>query len=526
MDYCRFHPLAASVNYCPHCELAVCRACSDEGSYGDESKCLLCGGGLESRGVPVDVVPFWRRIEQSFKYPMTGPVIGFVIGMSLLMALGAYLPLPVSAGISLLLWGTLLKYCFNCLTETARGNMEAADISDAFSGGGVMLYLRLILINIIQGILIGVVFALLGNTAGVIFSIFFIVATPAIIIVYAMSESVLYTVNPMNLLRLMGNIGLPYGLLLAIIMVMIGSVFSISSLIGYGESIPVVTLQLAVGNFYMIVLFHMMGYMIYQYHDKLGHDIDDQLSAVDPRPENERQLVRIQNLIKEGRWQEVDDVARHTLQRFPNDDTIHTLYYKFALKGLPGALRNSIKIDGTSDDALPVIYQQTAESFDHFLRYLKTSDQTSRLRLSYLEIITVFKAYRPGDLSVAYAIAKACYDAGDFKTCVSLMNGIHKRYSGSPLLVTGYELMIRALREIPGMENNIQQCEKLVAALKKMKSVAPPEPSVQNPPAQVESPPTESRGAIASIESKADDKSIMHGNEDDVPKELPSIEFK
>jgi hypothetical protein len=126
--------------------------------------------------------------------------------------------------------------------------------------------------------------------------------------------------NPLGTVRLMATIGLAYGLLLALIMIMMGSVGVINEFIGTDFSMATNILQSIVSNYYMIVVFHLMGYMIFQYQDKLGFSAtESDGEAAELRPERDRLAALIDVNIKEGNYEEVLAQLITAIKDFPND---------------------------------------------------------------------------------------------------------------------------------------------------------------------------------------------------------------
>lgn len=464
MSYCKYHPAVASINYCSYCDIHVCPTCSNEGQYGEDSDCLLCGKPMEHTGAPVDVTPFWRRIDQSFRYPLQRSVLIFIAILSFLSAVFSYLPGILTLGINLAITGALLKYCFSCLHQTAMGNMQAADITSAYQGG-VALFFRLLFICLLALAAIAGAFILIGQTTGILVSVFFVLAFPAMIIMYAMSESIADTLNPVKIMQLISGIGLPYGLILGIIVIMMGSVELISTAIGYGDSVFILTLQSVISNYYAIVMFHILGYMIFQYQDRLGFTSQYADEEKEARPEAERELAKLNILMKEGRWGDVVSLAEQAIKVHPNDRELQNAYFRFTLNSLAGAVVISREFTDNPGESQSQVLHHASGVFDKYLLHLIESGQHHLLRQTFLQVQAKLKSYRPHNPRVCFELAKTCNETGGYKTTLSLLNGLHKKHPDFPYLLSAYRLMLEALEALPAPEAQITQCRKLVSSL-------------------------------------------------------------
>ena len=462
MAYCKYHPTRASLNYCRQCDVEVCGACTDKGDDGRDRNCFQCGAQMEQTGVPVDVEPFWRRIDKGLRYPLKTPVMVFIGVISFLSAVSSYLPGLIRVFADLALTGTLLRYCFNCLRNTALGNMEAVDITTAFQGG-VQLYFRLMGVLLVVFAAAIAAFTFFGRTTGLVFMVLVVMALPAMIVMYAMSESIADTLNPVKLMQLVFGIGLPYGLILGIIFIMMASVEVIGAVIGYRDSVLMLTLQSFVSNYYAVAMFHLLGYMIYQYQDRLGYSAQAP-DSVEVRGEAERQLTRLRILIKEGKWREGSDIAPQALKDHPASSALQSLNFRFTLATLPGAVQASRENPASLKEHRQALLDRARAVFDGYLQYLFESGQKRELRRSYLQIQALLKRYQPQRANVRYELANACFAAGDFKRTVVLLNGLHKSDPDFPFLASAYRLVAEALKALPGMEAKASKFEAFAAA--------------------------------------------------------------
>jgi hypothetical protein len=124
-------------------------------------------------------VPFWRRLEESFRYPLNVQTLILIVGVAILMPILGYLPFTFVW--YLMVFGAFLKYCFSCLQNTAHGLMVAPDITEAY-GGGLDLVGKLLVILIATGAVIFAAFNYLGGAIAGIVATILIAGLPATMI--------------------------------------------------------------------------------------------------------------------------------------------------------------------------------------------------------------------------------------------------------------------------------------------------------------------------------------------------------
>src|SRR5690606_3626592 len=100
---------------------------------------------------------------------------------------------------------------------------KAPDVKEAYEGG-IKLLFQLVFITVIMVLVIGAAAYYLGMAAAGLLGVVAVVSYPAILIRLAQTQSAFSALNPMAALAIIGAIGLPYGLLIAFIMMMMTSV--------------------------------------------------------------------------------------------------------------------------------------------------------------------------------------------------------------------------------------------------------------------------------------------------------------
>ncbi len=445
MEYCKYHPIKPATYACEHCLTSHCDQCVDDSEPTGNERCFICGYKVNSLGAVYTVEPFWRRLQQSFRYPANKSVVVLILIVSFLTNIILYFPLGVL--LSLIFVGVIFKYSFSCLQNTANGVMVAPDVSEAYEGGAGIV-LRLILINIVLAVLTYCVFRLFGANLARIISIVLVAGMPAIIINFALTEDVAEAINPINMLRLIAAVGLPYGLLLAFLMIMSASVGIINEMIGSNYSIISSTLQFAVLYYYMVVVFHIMGYMIFQYQGKLGFAVREDYGIEEEARSSESIIsARINVLLKEGDYEGVIKVFNEGLKKYPLDKELNTRYFDFLI-----VTRN--------------IEQLTRYSPLYF-EFLRNSRREDKICTSYKQVLLLKPDFVPETPELRLFLARSCQNSGNPLLSVRLINGLHREFPGFPELIPAYEMMAQSLEELPGMSKQLNKCRQLISHFKR-----------------------------------------------------------
>jgi len=448
MESCNYHPLAASNFYCNACAKQYCTDCVDH-SVASEARCFLCGGDLAYHVSTANIEPFWRRLEKAFKYPLNTNALTMVFGLAVLSSILTSLPLPglVLLLLSLIVAGATVNYSFKCLTSTSDGDMTAPNMADAFSGTlGVLWQL------LVMTLLVGAVVFILANQVspwlGMLAGLVVIVGSPAILMCFAHTGSVLESINPLVFLRLIYRVGLAYWVLIIFLLIMMSSVTVISQLIGNQLSALSSILQATVTNYYAVVMFHLMGYLLYQYQDRLGFataDLSDQARRQDDPADVV--LAHINVRLKEGEYQRVDELFRHGIELARRDKRLWARYFEFLVRtGHASALQTFA---------------------DPYLNFLLETAQTDRLASDYKKIRQVAPAYLPAHPNLRFQLANQCQVGGDALSVVQLINGMHRQFPDYDQLIAAYRLMKLALDDLPKMAGQAEKCQSLIESLQR-----------------------------------------------------------
>lgn len=318
------------------------------------------------------VTPFWRRIPRFFLFPAHPAPLWRVLALAALAAfpfamVNAGLFIPLVALVSLVAWVALFRYAYVVLEQTSLGHLSPADYPlEAGAGGNYRPYKQLA-VFLLLGMAVGLVAALLGEAPGLVAYGVVILAMPASIMVVAIEDSVGSALNPGKLAHVMFSIGWPY-LVLCFFLMMLSSgqgvlsqwlleqgFSSMQALAQAGEDADPEEIRAAVASFqarlkwvmlllnivamyFTLIMFNMMGYVLYQFHDALGLDVRvefDQQADGAPRraaPPADPVVARIGQLVAEGKVLEAAEVAYEDQRNNPHSIPAHDRYHRVLMQ--------------------------------------------------------------------------------------------------------------------------------------------------------------------------------------------------
>lgn len=289
------------------------------------------------------IPPVWSRIPQFFAYPLKIGVLAVLGGFAALRLLALLLPIPfVGFIIFLLTWMGLYKYAYEVLAHTAQGNLEPPETQyitetdfAAFKHVGLMFLMLFgtILVAAFTGS------AFLALLAG----LFFGLAWPAAIITLAMTGSLLSALNPATWISVMGRIGWPYLAAVIFLLMMQWSAGFVKWLFASataGAGALVVIGAFFISGYFLVASFHLMGYLVYQFHEELGVDVDEAATGAAPMSEDERAVAQSREMIQDGRVEDAIGLLAERLKREGGTPEVHDQY------------RQLLRLQGRNDELL------------------------------------------------------------------------------------------------------------------------------------------------------------------------------
>ncbi|PCM42906.1 hypothetical protein [Marinobacter sp. ANT_B65] len=440
---CHYHPGEPAKWHCGECQMHYCTRCMPDADIRRrQALCPRCSKAMRYLGAATEVVPFWNRLGAFFRYPFHSDPL-------MVIAICTLVPVIAPANlIGILIWLVLalalFKYTYAVINHTAEGHLKPPSVSVAFTGSGFSIVILQLLVFILMGGLVGAA-AMLGGPLLMMLALAFVVlALPASIMVLAMERSVGAAVNPMNLAVLISRIGTPYFLLYGYLILLtlasgVAQDFAINQF-PFWLSQP---LSGFLNSTFTLILFHMLGYLLFQYQEELGFasDIQDESPEVDmqQRDRSTRFDADIDMNLKDGNYDRVLGMLKEALKRHRDDPLrIGQLYQML------------------------IAQNDSAELYQYHPRILGwLADRNDGESIA--SVLGMLEQEEPGfrldDPDLTVRCARCLYHRQQFKPTLRLLQDFHKRFPDSEQLAPAYLLVAQTLA------NGMDQWEKATAFL-------------------------------------------------------------
>ena len=440
---CHYHPGDPAKWHCGECQLHYCSRCMpDADTRQRRALCPGCSKAMRYLGAATEVVPFWQRIGAFFQYPFhTDPLI--------VIAICTLVPIVAPANlIGLIIWVALalalFKYTYAVINRTAEGHLKPPPVAEAFTGSGFSIVILQFLVFVLMGGLIGAAAMIGGPILAMLALAFVVLALPASIMVLAMERSVGAAVNPMNLAVLISRIGTPYFLLYGyLILLTLASGAAQDFAVSHAPLWVAQPLAGFLNSTFTLILFHMLGYLLFQYQEELGFasDIQDAESLADnhQRDRSSRFDADLDMNLKDGNYDRVQSMLKDALKKDRDDPRrLGQLYHLLAARN------------------------DTAELYRHHPRlmaWLAQRNDGDGLNGLMEALQTVEPNFQLEDPDLVIECATSLYHRGHFKSALRLLQDFHKRFPNNEQLAPAYLLAAQVLA------NGLQQWEKASAFL-------------------------------------------------------------
>jgi tetratricopeptide (TPR) repeat protein len=340
--FCDGHPTRKAHWHCSKCNARLCPECVSQRqseNYGQRQIlhfCPKCNQAVDWVGVGNLIEPFWNRMPRIFTYPISLPsvILMAVLALTTMFFSGPGLFSSLMKGV---MWLIIIKYSFESLKATAGGNLKPPPVNSQTISDDFQQVFKQFVIYIAIFFAFGWISYNLGILLGFAFLMAALFFVPAMIILLVTTGSLINALNPVMFVGLAIRVGWAY-LLMYFFLFLLGSApaYLFQFLIKF---LPAELHTLLFGfaeSFYTIVSYHLMGYVILQYHDKIGYkvafeDFNDPDSEeytpkeVDP---DEAVLREIAPLIQEGKLEEaISVIQKMTLHQGIKGINLSERYY-------------------------------------------------------------------------------------------------------------------------------------------------------------------------------------------------------
>lgn len=384
------------------------------------------------------ITPFWRRIPRFFLFPLNPTVLGRVIAYSLLSALpfvllGSLLFLPLLVAAVLGSWMLCLRHAYLVLEQTSLGRLSTDQYPPQAESGPNKAYKQ------IAAFIVMSMFVALAGWAGGAAGFFIayalmMLASPASVMAMAVTDSFAEALNPARLAHIMFAVGWPY-------LALCFFLFSLSAGTEvlyrfFSESWSPVMLIIcaqAISMYFTYIMFNMMGYVLYQYHQRLGLSVSlafgesAERGGRPVRGPTDPVAEKIGAMVAGGNLDAGLEHAYEDQRANPFSVASHDRYHKLLL------------LSGNSERTLA-----------HARRYLSLLVQqglADQARALYEECVRSDESFQPAEGQEAMSLAAAAAAARRHDLALSLMRRFDKRYPGHRDIPRVYMLSAEILCE-------------------------------------------------------------------------------
>jgi hypothetical protein len=387
------------------------------------------------------IVPFWNRLREISLYPLRGDAL-MTIGLLAMCRLFTLLP-GVGWMVGLAIWVGVYKYGFEVLRASANGRLEppvgSMNVDEELGWSALRLQAGFVALNVLA-------FVFLGPVVGAVASIVLAFGFPGAIMSLAIDENVLHALNPATWLSVMARLGWPYFIAVLLCLLINASMANVQAML-----LPFLPFFVAIVVFYfvahyaVVATFHLMGYLIYQYHDELGYTVEAPLklrtAAADP---DQDLLDQAAALVRDGNPDGATELLREHLRSRGGSDGVHRQYRKL------------LRLANARDELL--------RHGREYLSILVAQDKDKQAVELARECCELDPAFAPAQPEEITRVAHTAAQLGQPQLVVRLLSGFHKRFPKSRDIPKNYLLVAKLLNERLGKD---AEAHALLLQLKK-----------------------------------------------------------
>jgi tetratricopeptide (TPR) repeat protein len=423
-------------------------------------------------GPHTPIAPFWTRVPRFFLFPLQPSALWRVMVFAALPALGAFGTSPAAlavliGGLSILAWVFLLRFASRVLNETSLGRLSPADYSPLPDESMAYMPYKILALFMIPGFAVGIVAALTGETLGMVANLLVTLVTPAALMALVISRSLATGLNPSASWAIISGIGKPYALLCVFLFSLSASQIFLTMKVGELRLLPLmmrwaelqaaaqqayqlqdeaafeeamegiaqffkhlkptlagaVWLISAVAMYFTLIASSMLGYVLYQYHQALGLEVEvlpGQRAKNPASSQTDVESGQIAAHIAEGRLDQALEIAYEAQRIDPQNPIVQERYNKLLhLAGKDERLINH------SQRLIPMLLGSGngRAAVETWLRSRERQPE-----------------FRPEDAKHVLQLAEAARANREPKRAMEILNGFDKAFKNHPLVPEVYFL--------------------------------------------------------------------------------------
>ena len=432
--FCKYHPDVPARWACRHCLINFCKNCIQAES-GQVPTCPVCGNQLESLGAGNIIRPFWQRIPQFFLYPFQFPPLLFMLFLTVMSIMINKVPadiMPFGILIELAMVMLFIKYAYVVLEHTAQGYLQAQRIRSNLLTENLETPFKQLFIVFLFFIGLSEL-SELDNEALLYIGMFFTALVfPASVMVLAVEHRLVRAINPVTLLKVIRHIGGAYLIMCLFLLLLLTGAMQATNIMT--EYLPE-SIYMPVGNFiimlFTLIMFNMMGYVLYQYHEALDYNIKKEYSesgnSVSWPHETESALREIEILFHEGKLGDAHERLIQMIQTHPGNMEYRERLHRLLLaRGDTEGLRTY--------------------SADYIGRLMLENRPSEAMRV-FTDCYKLDKDFKFGNGRQRLAMAQLLNKNGQARAALNLLMNLHVDFPGYEGIPDAYLLVARILCE-------------------------------------------------------------------------------
>ena len=441
---CKYHPDIPARWRCDQCQINFCKDCV-HADTNDEPVCPVCGQAAVSLGAGNIIRPFWQRIPRFFIYPASLTPLLIMLAMTLI---GAVVSNSIFGFlIQLILSITFMKYAYVVLEDTAHGFVKAKKFEFAMLSEELELPFKQLLLIFCFGVFNSLVFDWFGRGAFTLTALMTVAAFPASVMVLAVEHSFFKALNPLFLLLVIKRIGPAYFILCFFLSILLGGPYWVLDIIY--NILPELLFLPTINFIYMyftLIMFNMMGYVLYQYHEKLGFDIAeeyDESPSSNKLSDTATGFRNVDILLQEGKLNEAEQQLVAAIKAHPGQIEAREKLHRMHV-----ATRNKQGLQNYSAD--------------YVHRLLHMNKPSDALRV-FVESYHVEPGFKLASARERHEVAKLLHANNQPRAALSLLNNLHKEHPSYEGIPSAYLMVAQILFEYFGEEAKARQILEFLA---------------------------------------------------------------
>ncbi len=358
---------------------------------------------INSRQQGVQITPFWNRIPAFFLYGLKP------IPLLLAILTGVLLALIPSFWIAVILYAVTVKYSMAALQYTMEGELSPPPLNDKVIVQDYGLPIALFFILLLYGL--GVI-SIASSTSPILALLTMLLGLflfPAMIMCLGITGSFTFSANPINWIALAKSIGWPYLALYGLYLSFSGAQAAVEHFIPDTAAKGIqLSAWMVINTYFSIISFHMMGYVILQYH----RELDTKPSSNQDASESYSTPL-LEKFIQEGKSAAAIEELICLVKDNPDEIDLRKKLHNYAM--------------------INQEYSVVAKYAPAYMRRLSLAGSHSAAAQLFIDCSRadfVCHPERPDSYQPIFEILK---QRGHFKEAIALTNGYHKRFPENKL---------------------------------------------------------------------------------------------